>query len=118
MMVKGMEAFGAFDEDNDRLIVRLLGRRYGICSGWFHWDNWAVVAPGFIPDQWFRDMVNGLFPDLLPTPVTVDNGFALAVDFYAGEWVLLAEAQPHSVTTHVAVRGTLRVVVPKLTPEA
>lgn len=83
--MKVLNALGQFERAQDaqgheRIVVRLVGKRYGTASGWMHWTNWAVITPNFVPDQWFVDGV----PNKLP-----DKNLALVIDFYVGEWLLV-----------------------------
>lgn len=83
-------SMGQFEDGpNKELVVRILGRRIGLCHGWLHWGAWCVICPDFVPDHEFSNVLAGKVT-ALPS-----HNMALMVDFYSGEWKLLGNFLPY-----------------------
>ncbi len=101
--------YGQLESDGSRLVVRVLGHRVGTADGWFHWQGWTIVAPGFKPDEG----LDRFFPGLLVVDQTSagQGVLGLMIDYYTGQIALVEmpakdriNQEPHVIAeAHIAV---------------
>jgi hypothetical protein len=75
-------------DDDERMVVRVLGRRLGTSHGWVHMGGWCVMAPEFKPET--SDYGVDGFKD--------HKHLALVIDYYTGHMLLLSDVESDGPT--------------------
>jgi hypothetical protein len=88
MRIKGMgvRLYGQLERDGERLVVRVLGHRVGTADGWFHWNGWTVIMPGFkVGEGLSKFFVDQTMVEAAKAVATL----GLMVDYYSGQIALI-----------------------------